>query len=156
MGQVSLTVRDYDNEPSVVAFSLPDITAANADAVYADALALQQAMDAICTGLLVSKKVTALTSPLAVGRSSDPTSAREAKMRIAYHDSITFEKAGVEVPSIDLSLQLPGHPGYFYIAGESGTNALIDAFRTEFESSVVGPGGNASVISEMYHVGRAT
>jgi hypothetical protein len=154
MGQMTIAVVDYDGETSTANFPAPDMTAANSDAIYADGLTLQNALDGIVRGLLVKKTHTAKVSTLAVGKATSEEAAREEKALVRYYDDTTFARATMEIPAIDMTLQHPTIPGVFYRAGVSGHEAAIGTFVTAFQAFVPGPGGNTAVVQEIIHVGR--
>jgi hypothetical protein len=156
MGSVTFSLRDYDNEATSCTFNTSDLTDGNIVTEYAEAVDLQAKLAAITLGNLVRRKHTAISSPQGVGRSTNPQAAREAKALVSYHDTITFERAEVAVPTIDLSKQMPTHPGFFYLRGVAGADADIEAFVTSMETTVVGPGGNPIQVDEIYHIGVST
>lgn len=154
MGRFALTYVDYDGEVSTAQFPMSDLTDANIVDEYADALTLQAAVEAVVLGLLTKATYTAKTSPIAVGKSSEELAHRENKALVRYYDDTTFERATMEIPCPDMSLQHPSLPGVFYRNGVSGEEAAWGTFVTAFQDFVPGPGGNASVIQEIVHVGR--
>ena len=154
MGSLVLSYADYDGEVSTVTIPQPDMTAANSDALYAAGLTLQNALGDVLLGKLLKKTHVAKTSPLGVGRSGDELSQRESKALVRYYDSITYEKSTLELPCADLALQNPDYPGVFYLEGAANNEADWETFVTAFEANVKGAGGNASVVSEIIHVGR--
>jgi hypothetical protein len=156
MGQVTLSFKDFDNEATSVSFPTSDLLDTNIASEYTEALALQSAVVGITLGNLVRRTHVALSSPQGVGRSTDPQAQREAKALVSYYDDTTFKIAEVTIPTIDLSLMMDDHPGFFYLDGVSGEDPLITAFVTAFEATVRGPDGNAAVISEIYHIGVST
>lgn len=154
MGRLTIAMKDYDNETGTVGFPIADMTAANSDGLYADGLTLQNALDAVVLGALTLKTFTAKASILGVDKASSENAAREAKALVRYYDDTTFEKATLEIPCVDLTLQHPTVPGVFYQKGVSGHEAVWGTFVTAFEALVSGPGGNAAVVQEIVHVGR--
>jgi hypothetical protein len=158
MGQASWSVKDNTNENTSFQVPMADLTAANIDAQYALVTAMQTALGGVCLGNLIRQNVQAKSSPLMVpAPASDPDAQREAKAMVIYADNTTFESAKCEVPCIDLTDQLPGHPGYFYDVNYAGDeDATWTAFVSAFEDIVVGPGGNAVTVVRIYHIGKAT
>lgn len=155
MGKVTISMRDYDNEATSVGFPVADLTAANIDAQFTAAIALQSAVEGITLGKVQSRSHMAKTSPQGVGAATSELAQREDKALVSYYDSVTYERATVEVPCIDLLVQLTGHPGVFYLESQAGNEeAAVTAFVTAFEAMVIGPGGNAAVIERIIHVGR--
>lgn len=156
MGRFSMRYADYDAEISNVSFPASDLTAANIDAEMAASLTLQNATEAVLRGLLLQTQFIAKTSPQAVGKASDEEAQREEKALVRYYDDTTFVRATLELPCVDMTLQHPTQPGYFYRDGVAGEEATWTAFVAAFEAFVPGPSGNASVIEEIIHVGRRT
>jgi len=155
MGRIVFSIADYDGEISTATFPSSDLTLANIDGEYADAITLQTALDGITLGLIRSREHVAKTSPQAVGKASSELAQREAKALVRYYDDVTFKRASMEIPAIDLTLQLAGHPGYFYdVQFDGDEEAAITAFVAAFLAVVPGPGGNAAVIEDIIHVGR--
>ena len=154
MGRVTFRYADYDAEISTLSIPTSDLTAANIDAEYASAITFQTALEAIARGLLLNRSHLAKSSPQAVGKASDEEAQREEKALVMYYDDTTFERATAEIPCVDMTLQMTGHPGVFYIDGETGHEAVWTTFVSEFEAFVTGPGGNAAVIERVIHVGR--
>lgn len=155
MGRVVFRVVDHTGEISTATFQTSDLTAANIDAEYAEALSLQTAVDNVSLGLILNREHVAKSSPLAVGKASSENAQREAKALVSYYDSVTFKRATMEIPCCDLTLQLTGHPGFFYDQAYAGTEeAEWATFVSIFETAVVGPSGNASVVDTVTHVGR--
>jgi hypothetical protein len=156
MGRISYTYADHDGERSVASFTTADLTDGNIAAEYAAAISMQAALEAILRGKLQKRAHVAKVSPQGVGAAADPEAQREEKALIRYYDNVTFEKGVVELPCIDMQLQNVDYPGVFYRPGATNNDADIEAFVTEFEALVTGPGGNTSVVEEIIHVGRAT
>lgn len=156
MGRITFTYADHDGEKSVAGFNTADLTSANIDAEYTAATDLQAALEAIVRGLLLKRQHVAVVAPQAVGAASDVEAQREEKALVRYYDSVTFERAVVELPCIDMTLQNPDYPGVFYRPGATNNDADVEAFVTQFESTVVAPGGNSAIVEEIIHVGRAT
>lgn len=154
MGRLTLTIADYDAEVSTLSVNCSDLTAANIDGEYADAISFQTAVDGVSRGLILKRTHTAKVSMQAVGKSNNQEAQREEKALVMYYDSVTFEKATAEIPAVDMTLQLPGNPGVFFIDGDGNENAAWTAFVSAFEAFVTGPGGNASVVERIIHVGR--
>jgi len=154
MGKLIVTIADHDGEVSTAQFPASDLTVANIDQEFTDALALRTALNAIQRGLELKYTITAKTSPQAVGRSADQEAQREEKMIVRYYDVNTFVQASLTIPCADMTLQMTSHPGAFYIKGASGHDLDILAFVSAFEDYVPGPSGNLSVITEIVHVGR--
>jgi hypothetical protein len=155
MGRVIFRIADYDGEVSTATFQTSDLTAANIDGEYTEAVSLQTALDGISLGLVLNREHVAKSSPQAVGKAASELAQREAKALVSYYDATTFERSRMEIPAIDLSLQLTGHPGYFYDKNYAGDEeAAVTAFVTAFEATVVAAGGNAAVIDTIVHVGR--
>jgi len=155
MGRLTFSVADYDGEVSVVTLPWSDLTAANIDAEYASAISMQTALDGVSRGKILKREQTAKTSPQAVGAATDQEAQREEKALIKYYDDTTFARATCEIPAVDMTKQLPGHPGYFYLENQAGDeDAVWTAFVSAFEADVPGPGGNAAVIEAVLHVGR--
>lgn len=158
MGRVTFTIVDFDGETASCSFPTSDLTSANIDTEYADSLTLQSALGDVQRGLLVRRAHAAKSVPLAVGRATDAEAQREEKALVRMYDSVTFERMTLEIPCVDMGLQITGHPGYFYLSSipseDNSTEwlALVD----EIENMVVGPGGNSVVVEDAYHVGRNT
>lgn len=157
MGRLTFSISDFDNEVSSVTLPWSDLTSANIDAEYADAITMQTALDGVSRGKILKREQTAKTSPQAVGPSTDEEAQREEKALVKYYDATTFQRATAEIPAVDMTKQMPGHPGCFYLENQAGDeDAVWTAFVAAFEDSVPGPGGNASVIESVWHVGRNT
>jgi hypothetical protein len=155
MGRVIFRIADYDGEVSTATFPTSDLTAANIDGEYADAITLQTALDGISLGLVLNREHVGKSSPQAVGKASSELAQREAKALVSYYDAVSFKRSTMEIPAIDLSLQLTGHPGYFYDQNYSGDEeAAVTAFVTAFESTVLAANGGAAVVDTIVHVGR--
>ena len=154
MGRFTMTYADYDAEVSSVSYPGSDLIEANITQEFADALALQTATEAVVRGLLLRTEHVAKTSPQAVGKSDDEEAQREEKALVRYYDDTTFKRATLEIPCVDMTLQHPNRPGYFYQAGTSGHETAWGDFVTAFEAFVPGPSGNAAVIEEIIHIGR--
>ena len=155
MGRIVFRVADFDGEISTATFPSSDLTSANIDGEYSEAVTLQSALDGISLGLIINREHVAKSSPQAVGKASSELAQREAKALVQYYDGTTFKRATMEIPAIDLTLQLSGHPGYFFDQNYSGDEeAAVTTFVTAFEATVVGPSGNAAVVDTIIHVGR--
>lgn len=155
MGRVVLRIADYDGEISTVTFPTADLTAVNIDGQYTAAIALQDAVDGVSLGLILNREHVGKSSPQAVGTASSELAQREAKALVRYYDDTTFERATLEIPAIDLTLQLTGHPGYFYdVAFDGDEEAAITALVTALNANLVPPGGNTPVVQSIIHVGR--
>lgn len=154
MGKLVITYADFDGEVSTVGMPLPDLTAANIDTEYADAIALRAALADVLLGKELRYQVTAKVAPQGVGRSANELAQREAKALVRYHDSVTFEKASLELPCVDLSKQNANYPGVFFLYGAANNHADWITFVGAFQTKVPGPGGNAAVVDDIIHVGR--
>lgn len=157
MGQISFFVRDHTNERT--SFSLPtsDLTAANIDSEFTEALAVQTALAGVCLGNIIRRNHQAVSATLmADAPAADEQAQREAKAMMIYHDSITFEPGRAEIPCIDLTQQLANSPGVFYDVQFAGQeDPAWGTFVTAVEATTVGPGGNAVVVTRIYHIGKA-
>lgn len=156
MGRVVFSFADYTGEVSSVTIPIADLTAANIDGWMTDLVDLMGKLEAIQRGKLLKYEVVAKTSPQGVGKASSQEAQREEKWLVRYYDGTTFERATFEVPCADLTLQLDGHPGYAYLQGTGTPDAAVTAFVNDFQTTIKGPGGNASVIESIVHVGRNT
>ena len=155
MGRVYLSITDFDGEVSGVTIPTSDLTAANIDDEYAAAIALQAAIDGVSLGLVTSRTHVGKVSPQAVGKASSELAQREAKALVRYYDDTTFQRGSLEIPCIDLSLQLSGHPGWFYDVNYDGDEeAAITALVTALNASLLPSGGNTCVVDSIVHVGR--
>lgn len=154
MGKTIVTIADHTAEVSTVTFPGSDLTALNFDAELALIATLRTALGAVQRGLELKYSIVAKVSPQAVGRSADEEAQREEKALVRFYDSVTFERATLEIPCADMGLQNPNHPGVFYLDGAPDNEAVWDTFVTAFEAYVSGPGGNAPVVEEVIHVGR--
>jgi len=154
MGQMTMSIADYDGEVSTATFPGSDLTAANIDAENTEITALRAAVNAVVLGKELKYSVMARTSPQAVGRATNALAQRESKALVRYYDAITFARGTLEIPTPDLSTQNADYPGVFYLDGAANNNADWEAFVTAFEAYVPGPGGNAAVVEEIVHVGR--
>lgn len=157
MGRLTFSIADYDGEVSTVSMPWSDLTAANIDGEYADAITMQSALDGVSRGLILKREQVAKTSPQAVGAAASAEAQREEKALVKYYDATTFQKGTMEIPAVDMTTQLTGHPGYFYMNNQNGDEeAEWTAFVAAFVASIPGPGGNASVVESIIHVGRNT
>lgn len=158
MGKASWSVKDNTDEDTSFQVPMADLTAANIDAQYTLVTAMQTALDGVCLGNLIRQNVQAKSSPLMVPAPATSAAAqREAKAMCIYADSVTFEVGRCEIPCIDLTTQLTGHPGYFYDKNFDGDeDATWTAFVSAFEDITVGLGGNAVDVIRIYHIGKAT
>lgn len=154
MGSVVFSYADYDGEVSTATLPSSDMTAANSDGLYADAIAIQAALADVLLGSLLKKTHVAKVSPQGVGRSMDPDAQRESKALVRYYDDTTFERGTLELPCVDLSKQNPDYPGVFYLAGAANNHADWELLVGLLEAFIPGPGGNDTVIEEVIHVGR--
>jgi hypothetical protein len=155
MGRMVYRIADYDGEISTCTVQTADLTTANIDAEYAAGIAIQAAIDGVSLGLVLNKEHVAKSSPQAVGKASNASAQREAKALVRFYDSVTFERGTMEIPAVDLSLQLDGHPGFFYdVQFDGDENAAWTAFVAAMIASAVGPGGNDVVVDTIIHVGR--
>lgn len=153
-GRFVLRYGDYDSEVSTVTFPTDVLTAGNFDQEATDRLALQNALADVVIGKLLQTTAVATTSPHGVGGSANPLAQRELKALVHYYDSITFERATLEIPCPDLSKQNPDYPGLFYLAGAANNHADWETFVTAFATLTPGPGGNTAVVERIESVGR--
>lgn len=157
MGELNFTIYDNTKERTGFMVNTADLTSANIDSEYTEAIAFQALLDAVTLGNITKRTHTAKASTLGpVVRASDPQAQREAKAMMLFYDSVTFEPGRREIPCIDLDTFATGSPGIFYDS-ENAANATAawQAFVTGFEAFEVGPGGNAVVVSQIYHIGKA-
>lgn len=151
MGRLVVSTRDGEGQASTVTFPIADLTAANITDDITAGDALVTAMAGIENALHVSKAYEAKRSVLSADpKASDETARRELKWLVMYHDGTTFQKATLEIPCPDLTVQSEDFRGHADI-GDSGA---VDAFITAFEAIVVGPAGNAAVVDDILLVGR--
>lgn len=154
MSYAVMTFADFDGEESTAKFPGTPLTAANFDAEIALIATLRAGVNGIQRGKELKYSVNALVSPQAAGRASDEEAQREEKCVVRYHDSVTFKPGTLTIPCVDMTLQLTGHPGAFFIDGEGNEESEWTTFVAAFEAYVSGAGGNAVVVDEIVHVGR--
>jgi hypothetical protein len=154
MGKLIVTIADHTGEVGTVTFPGSDLTAANIDAEETQMATLRAELADVMRGLELKYTEVAKVAPQAVGKASSAEAQREEKALVRYYDDTTFERATLEIPCVDMTKQMTGHPGKFYIDGESGAHADWTAFVTAFEAYVLPPGGNTAVVEEVIHVGR--
>lgn len=152
MGEMILTMRDYDGEVSTVTFPMQDLTAANFDAVIAagDALAADVADITHC--IITDKVYVAKRVKLsALLRAENEEANREQKWLVRYYDGTTFERLTLTVAGSKNEDKDPARRGFALL-----TDVQIAAFKATFEAFVKNTTGNAVTIQEMEWVGRNT
>lgn len=154
MGKYIMTYRDYGpvGERSTSIFKGPDLTAANFDAEKALQETLRDAVEAISLGTLVKAVTVVKEVPYPDTNPASPFAQRENKWLVRYTDTVTGDKASLEIPCADLALLDPN-------AGDKAdmSDADVAAFVAAFEAYVLSPGsgtrGNTEVV-EIVFVGR--
>lgn len=148
MGKYVLTFRDFSREVSTAQFPGSDLTEANIVAELAAMATLLTNVQAVTLGNVIKLTRIASVSPQEDIPATDENSQRERKWLCRYHDSVTFEKATLEIPCANAA----------HLAENQDRAALGSApwpaFKTAFEAYVSGPGGNTPVLDEVILVGR--
>lgn len=153
MAHLVLRTVDYDGEPSVVKFPIPDLTAGNIVATLADCATLVAATQNITRCLVTSWYITTEETVLSADvRSANTDANREAAWLVRYTDATTFEKFRLQVPGPNDAHKDASNRKY---ADLTTPNVTVDAFRDAFEA-LVQPGANAVVVQNMEWVGRNT
>jgi hypothetical protein len=159
MGKVTISMRDHTNEKTTFICPSVDLTAVNIDTEYSNAILLQTALAGVSRGNIVSRNHIAKTSPQGIpGPSDDEEAQREEKAMLIYANEVTFVEGRFEVPVIDMTLQMDGHPGVFYLK-EYASDAEVEwqLFVGEVETMLsAAQGGDSVVVLRAYHIGKAT
>jgi len=150
--QVTVSVRDYSEEVSTCRLHVPEMTAANHDAVATSGLALASAVENITDGIVnkwvLVHSINKLSNQLG---STDDESRRERKMMVQYEDNVTLDVYTVEIPSPDMSiLTYDGKTDKILLTD----GAAMAGFVTAFEGNAVSPAGNAVTVIGAYVTGR--
>jgi hypothetical protein len=152
-------MRDHTNEKTTFICPSVDLTVGNIDAEYAQAILLQTALAGVSRGKIVTRNHIAKTSPQGVpGPAESEEAQREEKAMLIYANTITFVEGRFEVPVVDMTLQLPGHPGWFYdiqypTEAEQEWQDFVDAVET---SLTAWAGTDPVEVLRVYHIGKAT
>lgn len=155
MSFVNFSILDYSNEVSRVGFYLPQLSAANYDAVVDDLAGgvvgdMRLAMNALIKGNHLRRQVTAEVFQDAATLPGDPYAQRELKGRFSYRDTVNGELGSFEIPTIDLD-----------VVGQQGTDVIdleevaVAAFVAVVEANCVSRDGNAIEITSAEVVGRS-
>ena len=159
MGSISISMRDHTNEATTFTLPSVDLTAANIDAEYIAAIAVQSALDGVSLGAINRRNHIAKSSPQGVPEPAASEAAqRECKAMVLYANTVTFTTGRFEVPCVDLTQQMSGHPGFFY---DKDYLAEVDAAWITFVGAVEitlseAAGGDAVEVLRAYHIGKAT
>lgn len=154
MGKLVLTYRDYGTpgERSTAIFNGPDLTALSFDDEIALQSTLRDAVNAITLGELTKVTRVAVESPQPGAMPASPFAQRETKWLVRYSDTVTGDKATLEIPCADLTKLDPTARDKALM-----TDADVAAFVAAFEAYVLSPGtgtrGNTQV-DELIFVGR--
>lgn len=154
MGKLTLTYRDYGTpgERSTAQFNGPDMTAVNFDAETALQVGLFMTLEAILIGTAVKAVTVVKEVPYPDNQPASAFAQRENKWLVRYKDTVTGDKASLELPTADLDLLDPTAEDRADMS-----NADIVAFVAAFEAYVLSPGtgtrGNTEV-TEIVFVGR--
>lgn len=155
MGKMTLTFRDYGEpgEKSTCQFPGPDMTSGNFDAELTLQNTLRDATQAIVLGTLSKRVSVAVESPQPDTQPASPFAQRETKWLVRYRNTLTGEKASLELPCADLQF-LDGST----VDKADLTGPEMAAFVAAFEAYVLTPGTGVRdtnmEIYEIVHVGR--
>lgn len=156
MGKVIIEIADYNGEKSSVLLPTADFTAENFAVKSVAIVYFRGYLDLVQRGRELSWTLLASKALVASGKAADKEAQREEKALVRFYDSVTFRRATMEIPCIDMTTQIPGLPGVFFRLGVTGADSNWTWLVTHFESLAIGPSGNAPVVEEIIHVGRNT
>lgn len=151
----SMTLRDYDREPSTFGFAQEEVTAANFDTISAEALAVQQAVAGVSLGVVANEQ-TVINRGTSLGAPTDQAAQREIKWFCQMLDTSEAKLFDFEVPCADTSL-LQNNDSYLVKYGNivgNDTGGEITAFRDAIQDLYRSPYGNTATLYNMYLVGR--
>lgn len=159
MGKIVISMRDHTNEKTTFSCPSVDLNDLNINTEYAAAIALQNALADVSLGNITNRNHIAKSSPQGIpGPAVDATAQREAKAMCIYANTITFAQGKMEIPVIDLTKQMAGHPGFFYLAdypleSHADWQAFVAALEAVLSQEA---GGDAVEVQRVYHIGKNT
>lgn len=153
-GKVTLTILDHSNETSRVGFHLPDMSAANYEAVSGDGVGqsvgeLRLALNPLILGNHLRRTVV---SDLYLDAATLPTNGaaqRERKARFTYRDTVNARLGAFEIPTFDSETYATPGTDVLDI-----TQTDIAAMITAVETHAVSRDGNAIEVLSGQIVGR--
>lgn len=155
MSKVTFGMIDHSNESSTTGIYIPQITAANYDAVVDDSSTgvvgrLRIAIAILSTMNETTRTVTAEQFKTPPTLPSDVYAQRERKLLVRYVDLVNNKKAILTIPSPDNStLAQTGTDEVDFV-----NNVVAAAFVVSFEADAVSQDGNAVAVVGMSIVGR--
>jgi len=149
-GELRFKIKDYGGETSVHAVDIPDLTAANFDAIVTTQVAAYyNAMNDICIGNISTEVITARNILISEANAGSVNAQVELRWFIPYTDNVTGKKYGRTLACPDLQMLAAGSDKM------NMSNAFSIAFKDAFEDIVRAPDtGNAVTMGVPYVVGR--
>lgn len=153
-GKATFSILDHSNEVSSMGAYLPDITAANYEAVTGDGAGqsvgeIRLAMNPLILGNHLRRTVTSDVYADVATLPANGAAQRERKARFTYRDTVNARLGSFEVPTFDS--ETFATPGTDVL---DLTDATLAAFVTAMETHAVSRDGNAIQIVSAQIVGR--
>lgn len=153
-GKVVLSFLDASGETGRVAYSIPDVTAANLAAsldqsVFATAGGLAAAIASLSLCTPVGTELVANNDKLTPTPPGSLYAQREIGLMVSYADNVNAKKYRITIPGPDwANIGLAGSDQI------DPNDAAWTAFKTAFETHAVSPDGNAVTVTGGQLVGR--
>ncbi len=150
MAKISMRIRDYGEEYSVVTANVVDQGGADAwSALQTIADAFQTAVQGVSLGETITVSHTQYTDENADVAATDPYAQRELGLRFFFHDTTSFKKGYLTVPAPDLSgIELESDGDHAVL-----TDSPVSVLVTWIEANVLVV-GNAVTVDRAIVVGR--
>jgi hypothetical protein len=151
-GFFTMTFRDYDGELSSTRIHVPVMTLANFAAQETLRNDFASALAGLCLGVTAAKQYGTqqlITRALPTGGTAKNAQI-ERKWLVSFHDTITFARYNIQVPTADSDLLDANDRAHARI-GDAG---YVDDFITKFNAYALSDAGNAVVVDEIALIGR--
>lgn len=151
MAYTNWTLRDYSGESSNVTIYNGDITAVSLPGFLTAVGTGRAAIEGITLGVMAKEQWVGDNTPLSALTPANVFAQRELKWLVRYHDTVTNEKAKLEIPTADPTGVMLPQSDFADL-----TVSPMDTFVTWFEGFARHPDNsvNAVVIDSIQLVGR--
>lgn len=164
----SITLKDYDGNTGVVGFHTAEITAANFAGMTSAIEDLEDAVEAVTTGLVIQNELSSIRRKAnSKAKSGDATSQRGNKWLVTYMDNTAEIAVGtpnagylkifdVEIPTADLSMRIDNENDV-YDAGLDPESEIPEfiTLADELNSIMRSPYGGVALVLKIEAVTRS-
>lgn len=147
--RLTVSLWDYDKEPSSVTMEGLTITAANLDAQNTMMDAIETAIAGVSLGVIFKDTRVFDYSLIAGTPPNDKDAQREKKWLVRMHDAVTFKPHKIEIPCADLSLLDDQNKGSM-----DSSDAAYTALEAALQNYIRTEAGNPVIVDEIVFVGR--